>query len=287
MSLTNRMLGYPDDARLLIVNADDFGMSHAANVGIMRAFQNGIVRSTSLMAACPWAWEAMRLLRETPELAFGIHLTLVCEAVDYRWGPLAAKDRVPSLVDETGLFYSYDRIPTLLAEARLDELEIEFRAQIERVLAAGLKPAHLDWHCLRNGGRDDIFELSLALAHEYGLAIRTYDPPWNQRLQSQGLPTDDHPLLDSYALPTDGKAAHYAQLLRELPPGLSEWAVHPAINGDELQAIEPESWGVRDADYRFVTSPEAQALIQAEGIILLDYRPLQAVWNVSSPRQVE
>ena len=278
-SPTNRLLGYPDDARLLIINADDLGMSHAANAAILRAMREGVVRSTSLMTPCPWAPHAMRLLRENPALPFGVHLTLVCEGLDYRWGPLASKNTVSSLVDETGYFYSYERIPELLERARLDEVEIEFRAQIETVLAANLKPTHLDWHCLRNGGRDDIFELSLGLAKAYGLALRAYDPPYIDQLQSQGFPTDDHVLLDSYRLDTTDKPAQYARLLRELPAGLSEWAVHPGLDHAELQAIEPESWQVRFTDFEFVTSPEARAIIQQEGIILLSYQPLQAVWQ--------
>ena len=276
---TNRLLGYPDDARLLIINADDLGMSHAANVAILRAMRQGVVLSTSLMTPCPWAWEAMRLLRENPDLHFGVHLTLVCEGLDYRWGPLASKDRVRSLVDESGCFYSYDRIPVLLEQAKLDEVETEFRAQITTVLAAGLKPTHLDWHCLRNGGRDDIFDLTVRLAREYGFAVRAYDEPYISQLQQRGLPADDHSLLDSYRLELATKPAEYAQLLRDLPAGLSEWAVHPGLNSEELRAIEPDSWQVRQTDYDFVMSPEAREIIRQEGIVLLSYQPLQAVWQ--------
>ena len=146
--LANRLLGYPDDARLLIINADDFGMCHAINAATARALQAGVASSTTLMAPCPWAAHAMRLLREQPEIPFGVHLTLVCDCADYRWGPLASKGQVPSLVDEAGHFYSGARIPALLARAELDEVEAEFRAQIAAVLAAHLRPTQLDWHCL-------------------------------------------------------------------------------------------------------------------------------------------
>ena len=130
----NELLGYPADARLLIINADDFGMSHAINAAILRTLTEGVARSTTLMAPCPWALHAMRLLRDHPDIAFGVHLTVVSEFADYRWGPLTPRDRVPSLLDETGSFYSNDRQAELLARARLDELEAEFRAQIETVL---------------------------------------------------------------------------------------------------------------------------------------------------------
>lgn len=280
MSLsTNALLGYPEDARLLIINADDFGMCQAINSAILRAFREGVVRSTSLMTPCPWALNAMQILRENPDLPFAVHLTLIAEMRDYLWGPLSPRDKVPSLVNEAGHFFPLNRMTDLMAQARLDEVEMEFRAQIEFVLKAGLKPTQLDWHCFRNAGRADILDLTIGLAKEYGLALRVYDPPVNAELRIQGLPCLDHELLDSYRLDVNGKAARYAQMLRDLPAGLSEWAIHPAYGNAELQALEPTSWRVRESDFEFALSPETHELILQEGIILLDYRPLQAKWR--------
>jgi predicted glycoside hydrolase/deacetylase ChbG (UPF0249 family) len=217
----------------------------------------------------------MQLLKNHPDLPFGVHLTLICERLAYRWGPLASKDKVPSLLDEAGYFYTDDRNQELLARAALDEVELEFRAQIEAVLAAQLTPTHLDWHCLADGGRADIFDLTLALAREYGLALRTHARASADKCRRAGLPAIDHDVLDSYALSTEGKAARYAQLLRELPPGLSEWAVHPSLGDAEAQAIEPGSWHVRKADFDFLISPAARDILDEEGIVLIDYRALQ------------
>jgi predicted glycoside hydrolase/deacetylase ChbG (UPF0249 family) len=274
----NELLGYPADARLLIVNADDLGMYHAVNTAIFRALTHGVVRSTTLMAPCPWALHAMRLVREHPGIACGVHLTVVSEFADYRWGPLAPRERLPSLLDETGSFYSNDRQTELLAGARIDELEVEFRAQIETVLSAGLRPTHLDWHCLRDGGRPDVFDLTLGLAREYGLALRVFDPARSERLQQRGLPTVDHGVVDSTRLATADKTARFVQMLRELPAGLSEWAVHPGLGTAEARTIDGW-WPKRAADLRFLVSREARETVAAEGIILLDYRPLQAIWE--------
>lgn len=84
----------------------------------------------------------MHLLRENADIPFGVHLTVICEGVNYRWGPLSPKEKVPSLIDEAGYFYSLERIPEFLAQAKLVELETEFRRQIEGVLATKLKPAY-------------------------------------------------------------------------------------------------------------------------------------------------
>jgi predicted glycoside hydrolase/deacetylase ChbG (UPF0249 family) len=278
-SQTNRRLGYPTDARLLLINADDFGMCHAINEAIFRTLKHGLVRSTSLMVPCPWASHAMNLLREHRDLAFGVHLTVIYDTINYRWGPLTPKEKVPTLIDEAGSFYSLERMPEFLAQVKLDELEVEFRAQIEAALAAQLKPTHLDWHCLRFGGRTDIFDMMLGLAKEYGLALRVVGRRLIEQVQSQGLPTNDYDFMDSFGLDTVDKSAHYAQMLRELPEGLSEWAVHPGLGDAELQTIQPGGIQVRQTDFDFLMSQAAQDIVKEEGIILVDYRPLQAVWS--------
>src|SRR5680860_731338 len=214
---TNRLLGYPVDARLLIINADDFGMCHAINEAILRTLNEGIVSSTSLMAPCPWAPHAMQMLKENPDIPFGVHLTLINDFSRYRWGPLTSRGEAPSLIDETGYFYRYDRIPEFLAQANLDEVAAEFKAQITAVQAAQLEPTHLDWHCLADGGRADIFEMTLGLAREYGLALRIHDRTLAEGCQRVGLPANDYDLLDSYRFDAAGKSARFAQLLRELP----------------------------------------------------------------------
>ncbi|MGZ9236015.1 MAG: hypothetical protein ACXW4E_10870 [Anaerolineales bacterium] len=102
---------------------------------------------------------------------------------------------------------------------------------------------------------------------------------WIEKIQSQGFPTNDHDFLDSYLLDPVDRLARYTQLLRELPAGLSEWAVHPGLNNAELLAIEADSRHVRHTDFDFLVSQEANDIVKEEGIILLDYRALQAIWK--------
>jgi predicted glycoside hydrolase/deacetylase ChbG (UPF0249 family) len=162
-------------------------------------------------------------------------------------------------------------------------LEGEFRAQIEVVLSAGLRPTHLDWHCLYDGGRDDIFNLTVGLALEYGVALRVFDVTRSVRLQRRGLPAPDHGVVDSTRLPTANKEARFVRMLRELPAGLSEWAVHPGLGTAEARTID-SWWAKRAADLRFLVSREARETVEAEGILLLDYRSLQAVWDRDGKR---
>jgi predicted glycoside hydrolase/deacetylase ChbG (UPF0249 family) len=270
--------GSTPDARVLIINADDFGMYHAVNAAVIRSIEEGIASSCSLMAPCPAAPHAMSLLRQHPQIPFGIHLTLVCDTPSYRWGPLAAKEQVPSLLDDSGELFTPDHAPALLARARLKEVEREFRAQISAVADAGLTPTHLDWHCLADGGRDDIFDLTVALAGEYGLAVRAWLDPARRKLRQRGLPAVDHEFLDSFCLEIDNKPARYAGLLRDLQAGLSEWAVHPALGDQQSQMTDP-GWRVRQTDYEFLTSPQASTLLRDEQITVISYRSIQQAWS--------
>jgi len=277
--LSSELLGFPPDARVLIVNADDLGMHPAINTAVVSAIEAGIATSCSLMAPCPAAAHAARLLRVRPGIPFGIHLTLVRDSPRDHWIPLAPKDEVPSLLDAEGELFLHARAAELLARARPDEVEREFRAQIDSVLESGLTPTHLDFHCLADGGRDDILDLTVTLAGEYGLAVRVWLEPGLRALRRRGLPVVDHAFLDSFRLDLDDKAARFAALLRNLPAGLSEWAVHPAADDAQAQADDPDGWRVRRSDHAFLLSPQARGLVADEGIVLIDYRPLQAVWS--------
>jgi predicted glycoside hydrolase/deacetylase ChbG (UPF0249 family) len=285
---SSELLGFAPDARVLIVNCDDFGMHDAINAAVVDSIENGIASSASLMLPCPAAASAMRLLRERPHIPFGIHLALIRDSREDCWGPIAAKADVPSLLDPgTGELYvdTPAQRTALLAEARLTDIERELRAQIDAVVDAGLAPTHLDWHCLADGGRADILDLAMVLAEEYGLAARVWLDEGRRKAREQGKPVVDNAFLDSYAIGLDGRAETCARMLRELPRGLTEWAVHPA-HGDERQTIEPSGWQIRRSDHAFLTSAQAREILEQESITLIDYRPLQAAWNGSTRRRV-
>lgn len=288
-SRANELLGYPADARLLIVNADDFGMCHGQNVGAIRSITEGLVSSCSLMASTPWFLHAAEFLRTHPEVSFAVHLTVVSEYRHYRWGPLAAPGDVPSLIDESGHFFGDDRFDHMLETAVPGELETEFRAQIEAVRSLGLEPSHLDTHYGPHEFRQDIFDLVVQLAREYGLAMRAGSPHLVESLLAQGLPAAEHGVLDSGRIPPEQKTEVLAARLRELPAGLSEWALHPGIATDELRAVmaDPRVPGVtgtpegRQSDFDVAVSEEAARIVHEEGIQIIGYRKLQEVWRAA------
>jgi chitin disaccharide deacetylase len=230
------------------------------------------------MPPCPGAHQAMCLLKARPHIRFGIHLTLVSESARLRFAPIASADRVASLLDRDGHFFTSTARTRLLDHARTEEVEVELRAQIDLVMAAGLAPTHLDWHALADGGREDIFELGLALAAEYGLAARVWLKPHRQVARQRGLPVVDHGFLDSFSLEPQTKPEHLAGLLHDLPPGLSEWAVHPGPSDPKTQATE-KGWRVRGSDLAYLTSQTAQDQLLEEGIVVINYRGLQEAWR--------
>jgi predicted glycoside hydrolase/deacetylase ChbG (UPF0249 family) len=269
--LASEMLGFPADARLLIVNADDLGMHPAVNRGVLDAIENGIARSCSVMTPCPAAADALALLRERPHIPFGVHLTLVRDTPTDTWTPLSRD--VPTLVDPSGRLFPHAQAAQLLAGLRIDDVRREFRAQLGAVLTTGLRPTHLDFHSLADGGRDDVLDVALLLAEEHDLAVRVWLDRGRAIARNRGRPVVDHPFLDSFSLDIEGKAERYAALLRSLPAGLSEWAVHPAASA------EPPGGLVRVTDHEFLVSDRAHELVEAEDIVLIDYRPLQQMWT--------
>jgi predicted glycoside hydrolase/deacetylase ChbG (UPF0249 family) len=282
--LTNRILGYPDDQHLLLLNADDFGMCHGINQGIIEVLEAGIVRSTSLMVCCAWANEASEYLRQHPTVPFGVHLTAVCDSPLYTWGPCLPVDQVPDLVSPQGHFWGFDEFHNVSRPNALPQLEREFRRQIELVYALGLRPDHLDWHSIRLNKKPGVFNMLLRLAHEFRLPLRVFGADNIQKVQALGLPCNDYDLLDSYLIEPVGQSSRYLELAHELKPGLNEWAIHPGLANEELLAFEPGSRGIRQRDHDYWTSPEARQTLEAQGVVVIDYGALQPFWQFQEAR---
>ena len=220
----------------------------------------------------------MQMLRRAPEVSFGVHLTLTRDSPAQRWRPVARREDVPSLVDEEGLLFTSAASPKLLAQAHPQDVEREFTAQIDAAARSRLTPTHLDWHALADGGRPDIFDLTVTLARHHGLAVRVWLERGQRLTRASGLPVIDHPFVDSFALGVAGKADRYVKMLRALPPGLSEWAVHPA-RLDRAAPGQDLGWAVRRSDHAFLTSPLARRVVDEERIVIISSRDLQDRWS--------
>jgi chitin disaccharide deacetylase len=256
----------------LLVRGDDIGSSHSSNLACIASYKDGIMRSVEIMAPCSWYPEAVRLLRENPGLDVGVHLTITSEWNEYKWRPLTC---CPSLVDSNGYFYPMiwqrEDFPkgTALHDAswKLDEIEKEFRAQIERVKRDIPWVSHMGCHMGCGSCAPEIAALERKLALEYKLDIN----PEEYGLQYLGLWKD----TDSTA---DMRIRSAVEVFRNLKPGNYFFIDHPGMNSNEMQAIWHTGYTAvaadRDAVTKVFTSAEVMAMIREKKILLVSYADL-------------
>jgi chitin disaccharide deacetylase len=277
---TAERLGYAADARVLILNADDFGMCHDQNEGVIRGLKEGVFTSSTILVTCPWFEEAAEFARNNPDADLGVHLTLTAEWDSYKWGPVLGRRAVPSLVDERG--YLWQTVAQVYEHAHLDQAEAELREQIEKVLAAGIDATHLDSHMGTLQLRADYHEIYARLANEYRLPIRLASRRRMgtegmgailDQLDAAGVVTPDH-LVFSGPPTVPETESYWTNLLRTLKPGVTEILCHPAIARDELRSCARDAMQ-RDADFRYFTSEKTRQLIKDEGIEMIGFRKLR------------
>src|SRR3954453_19051354 len=137
-------LGYPADARLILIHADDLGMSHSVNRATFEALERKWITSSSILVPCPWFPEVATWARAHPDADLGIHLAVNSEWTTFRWGPVSPVDAVRSLLDKDGDLPLEET--EVVAHAQPDQVERELRAQIDRARTAGIRLSHLDSH---------------------------------------------------------------------------------------------------------------------------------------------
>lgn len=276
-SLAER-LGYGPDARLVIINADDMGMCHASTQGAYMALREGIATTASVMIPCPWARQAARLYDGDQ---VGVHLTLNAEHADYRWGPVS---HAPSLLGGDGGFPA--TAGDTWEHADLDEVRRECRAQIERALLWGFDVTHLDSHMGTLQLRPEFFDIYLDLAVEFRLPIRLTGAeteelagfPFRSIARDEGVLFSDYFVFAHGRSPTDiiGEAMH------DLKPGVTEFYLHPAIDGDEIRAIDRRAdWRVADLEFLRRGSDFDRALAD-QGAVRIGWRDVREVMRAAS-----
>ena len=277
-------LGHPPNAKLLILHADDLGVAHSVNVASFEALDHGAINSASIMMPTPWVTEVAAYANAHPTADLGLHLTITSEWDTYRWGSVESRDRVPSLLDSTGTFPS--EVAPVAARAKPDEVERELRAQVERALALGIRPTHLDSHMGALFATPQLIAAFVKVAREYRLPFLAFRGDSNAPPRS--LLTDKDVLLDALVIagdsvPRDQWKSFYLNAVANLKPGLTLMIVHLGRDDAELQAVmvnhEPYGSAWRQADYDVVMSPEFRKALTDNGVILVTWRDLQRVAN--------
>lgn len=279
-SLAQR-LGYPADAKLLIIHADDLAVAHSENQASFKAMKDGVVNSASVMAPCPWLPEVAAYAKANPNHDLGMHLTLTSEWKHFKWGPVSDCGDLAGLVDSNGFFY--DNCADFASHAKPEAVEQELRAQIEKAKSLGIEPTHLDSHmgCLFFQN-PTLFAIYLKMGREYGLpAMVSRDFLSVAPEPFQKAVTEKDIVIDRVftANPDDykkGMAQYYTSVFQSLQPGVSALLIHTAYDDAEMQGVSVDhpDWGAawRQADYNFFTGEECRKLLKEQGIQLITWR---------------
>ena len=284
-----------DKPRYLIVHADDAGMSHSVNMATQAGLESGIVTSASIMVPCPWFKEFAEYAKAHPQYDYGIHLTLNCEWDVYRWGPVASRDRVPSLVDPTGCLW--DNVSQVAMNASAEEVKIELKAQIDRALAFGVPLSHLDTHMGAVLSRPDLVEVYVNLSLEYDLPVlffKSMDPQMEKaypalaaRFQkSVALLTERKlPLLDTLLqfyggnVPEQRKQKYYDELVK-IGPGVTQLIIHCGHDNEELRAIT-DSAPRRNQDRVIFTDDAMRDFLKSQKISLISWKQFRDLEQIA------
>lgn len=297
-------LGFSKGSKVLILHIDDVGMSWDSNQGAIRAMEEGVANSLSIMMPCSWVPGFVHYLEEHPEVDAGLHLTLTSEWKDYRWGPLAGRPAVPGLVDPEGALWR--SVAQVATNATPDEVETEIREQVRRARTMGFEPTHLDSHMGTLFATPEFIERYVKVGIETRIPVmfpgghntmiagqREISADMNEQLRAIGrkLWEAGFPVLDDlhnvsydFNYPEgkevpDGElqklaTAQYIETIRALKPGLSMVIMHCT----DPSAIFPHianSGRLRKADMLAMMDPAFRKFLQDEKIMLTTWRELK------------
>lgn len=278
--LLSERLGYKPTDKLLIVNCDDVGMCNSANLAVIDGMENGLITSGTIMTPCPWSGAIMDYAKNHPEKDFGVHLTHTAEWRFYRWGPVAPKEEVKGLVDPDG--YLWHEVEDVYAHATPAEALIEGRAQIKKVLAAGVPVTHIDSHMGTMQLSPEYVKAYIQLGLEFNLPMRMpsqatmekfKQPALREELSKQGLVFTDYFVYEEMSNYKEVKP-FWTSVIKNLKPGVTEIFIHASKMSDELKAITGTAEKRAQEAACFTSDQDIRKLIKDEGVILIGYRPL-------------
>ena len=295
MNLAER-LGYSADDRVLILNADDVGSTHASNAATFECLERGSLTSGSILVPAAWSPEVALYARDHPEADLGVHLTLTCEYSGYRWRPLAERSQAPGLYDEEG--YLWRTSAEAIEHISPEEADLELRAQIDAAVKAGIDVTHPDTHMgtvLQPKFMDVYFSLGL----DYRIPIFAFRPnpdrlrkagmsdywdalkPQLARLDEAGFPVLDHIIETKLAVPPQDRSAYFREFFESLRPGVTHFLVHPTYASDEVAAMT-DSTLLRAKDYELFKDRSIAEQLERLGIHTITYREIRERYRAGS-----
>lgn len=286
-----------NQTKRLIVNADDFGLTSGVNRAIIEGHTRGAITSATLMANMPAFDAAVRLAKEHPSLGVGLHINIT------QGRPVAETSRVASLLNDTGEFWGTSGaiLKRMLAgKLKIEEVVIELRAQIEKVLNVGLRLTHVDSH-KHTHALPQICEAIVSTIKEYGInAVRAPRERWrfdrdaesfevikqsagafgisqlcrvsDARLKKSNLKTPD--FFFGVARTGFWTKQWLIDLIERLPAGASELMCHPGYEDAELDGVKTRLRASRTNELRLLTDPDVVAKLKETGVELINFSSL-------------
>lgn len=297
-------LGFPKGSKVVIMHVDDVGMSYDSNMGAIKATEEGVATSLSIMMPCGWVPGFYHYMKTHPKVDAGLHLTLTSEWKDYRWSPLAGKSAVKGLVDSEGAMWP--SVIDVVKNASADEVELEIRSQVERARKMGFEPTHLDSHMgtlfatqgfmeryLKVGIENKIPVMfpgghNTMILKEIGALGHSLEKTTTigKMLWEAGLPVLDdlHNITYGFKYPkgttiSDAELQklatdQYIESFKQLQAGVTMVIMH-CTNTTEVFKHISDSGMTRRADMLAMLSPDLKKYIQDNGIILTTWRELK------------
>ena len=271
--------------RAVVLHVDDLGLCQGTNQAFLTLSAHGLVTCGSVMVPAPAFPELAGAAAADPALDVGVHLTLTSEWPALRWAPVSQASPASGLIDGDG--WLWPDVASLKRHLVPEAAEAELRAQIERALAAGLRPTHIDAH-MAAAMLPELLDAHVRLGLEYGLVpvlprAITFAPDPDRyretvaRLDAAGLPVPDY-IRGTLPVPAEQLAPGWRAVVDGLAPGVTHVALHCAAPG-EIEAIAPGHAAWRTNEYALLASGALAGWLTNAGIALLGYRAIQPFWK--------
>ncbi len=261
-------LGFNKNDKLLIIHADDLGLSNSVNEASFDALIKGNVNSASVMIPAPKVIEVADFFKNNPNIDLGLHLTFTSEWKNYKWSGISPNDSIPSLINKKGHFF--EKKKNFIKKGYPSDVKKELQAQIDYAKSIGISPTHLDSHEGALFFSPEFFKIYLELGHKNKLPVfvpQILSPHFNNSLiKPKNLVIINKMYMAEKNVSFENWSKYYINILNNLKPGLNEMIVHLGYDNVEMKEItsKKKAYGSkwRNLDYKIVSSLEfKQALI--------------------------
>lgn len=279
-------LGYKQTDKLLIVHADDLGLNQSTNLAAINAFNKGYINSASIMVPAPKFEDIALFAKENPQYDLGLHITMTAEWQNIKWAGAAENSKITSLLNKQGNFYATSA--DFAQHAKIAEVEIEFRAQIERAIESGIKPSHLDSHMGSLFQNEQLFALYLKMGRVYKIPVVlplnfiASTPSYMALLSENEQAIDNYYILTSADKKTTAKqwSEKYDQMLSQMrAPEVSQLVFHLGIDNEDMRQTAGEGFNFgaqwRQQDYDYVSHANLQRQLTSLDITKVTWRDIQ------------